>query len=105
MTDAEKILLVKTMTEETDDDTISAFLSLASEVVYNYADPYGVGDKDDIVGKYGSTQVRVAAYYINKRGADGQITHTENGISRGYEAGDVPASILQEIAPKVGAVK
>lgn len=95
----EMIAVVKAMTDETDTNTISAFLTLAGEAIYSYADPFGVSDKYTILAKYSGVQVRAAAYYLNKRGAEGQTTHAENGISRGYEAGDLPASLLNEITP------
>jgi hypothetical protein len=47
-------------------------------------------------------QVRVAVYLYNKIGAEGQISHSENGISRGYEPGDIPESLLKEVTPLVG---
>lgn len=103
MTDAEKIVLVEAMTDETDDDVVSAFLSMAGDAVYHYADPYKTTDKDTILAEYGGVQARAAAYYLNKRGAEEQVSHGENGISRGYETGDLPDSLKREITPKVGA--
>jgi len=104
MTDAEKIVLVEAMTDETDEDVISAFLAMAGDAIYNYADPFQTSDKTELLSKYGGVQAKAAAYYINKRGADGQTTHSENGISRGYESGDLPNSLLKEITPICGRV-
>ena len=104
MTDTEKIDLVKAMSDETDDGVISAFLTLAGETIYNYADPYRKMEKADLLDKYGSIQAKAAAYYLNKRGADGQTGHSENGISRSYENGDLPLSLLREITPICGVV-
>lgn len=99
MTDAEKVTLVQAMADETDGEVVSAFLSMAGDSVYQYADPYGASDKETILEKYSSVHVRAAAYMLNKRGAEGQNSHSENGISRSYEAGDLPASLLREITP------
>lgn len=104
MTDAEKISLVKNMSEETDDAVISAFLALAGDAIYSVADPYATTTKADILEKYGYVQVRAAAYYLNKRGAEGETTHNENGVSRHYEHGDLPSSLLREITPICGVV-
>lgn len=38
-------------------------------------------------------------YLLNKRGAEGQTAHSENGISRSYEDGDVPPTLLRDIVP------
>ena len=104
MTDAEKIALVKAMTDETEDSVVSAFLALAGDAVYHYADPYKTTEKEIVLENYGGVQARAAAYYINKRGADGESSHTENGISRSYEKADLPDSLLREITPICGVV-
>lgn len=105
MTDAEKIVMVKAMSDETDDTIISAFLSMAGDVIYNVVDPFKTCEKTDVLADYGSTQTKLAAYYINKRGWDFETTHTENGVSRMYETGDIPQSIQKELTPKVGVPK
>ena len=105
MTDTDKIVLVKAMSDETDDAVISAFLSMAGDAVYHYADPYKTTDKETVLDEYGGVQARAAAYYLNKRGADGQTSHSENGISRGYETGDLPESLKREITPICGITK
>ena len=105
MTDAVKIALVKDMTDETDDDVISAFIELASDAVYHYADPFKQTDKDELLENYGGVVARAAAYYLNKRGAEEENAHNENGISRSYEAADLPDSLLKEITPICGVVR
>jgi hypothetical protein len=51
--------------------------------------------------RYCDLQVRIAVYLYNKMGAEGQIAHSENGISRSYEAGDIPESLLDQVVPLV----
>lgn len=105
MTDAEKIVMVKAMSDETDDAVISAFLSAAGEAIYHYVDPFQTVEKQEVLEQYGFVQVKAAAYYLNKRGWDFESSHSENGIGRSYEAGDLPDSILKELTPKVGVVR
>ena len=105
MTNEEKITLVKNMTNESNDTTISAFLSMAADAIYNYVDIGRNHDKEAIVDSYGGVQVRIAASWLNKRGADGELIHNENGIYRSYESGDIPASILRELTPICGVVQ
>ena len=104
MTDAEKIELVEAMTDESNDTTVSAFLAMAGEAICHYCDPFGTIETADVLAKYGSAQCKLAAYYLNKRGADGQTSHSENGVSRSYESGDIPPSIMREITPFCGVV-
>lgn len=104
MTDAEKLIMVKAMTDETNDSVISAFLAMAAEAICHYADPHGTRKPEDVVAGYGGPQCRIAANWLNKRGADGQLAHDENGIMRTYESGDIPVSILREITPIAGVI-
>jgi len=50
-------------------------------------------------------QLEIATYLLNKRGAEGQTAHSENGISRSYESADVPSSMLNQIVPHCGIIK
>ena len=102
MTVEQKLVLVKKMTDETDEAVISAFLDMAGEAIYNHVDPYGMSDSETVIEKYGGVQARAAAYWLNKRGWDGQTGHSENGVSRSYEAGDLPPSILRELTSICG---
>lgn len=97
MTYKAQLDIVKAMTGESNEGTINAFLEMAGDAIHNYVG----GDKDAVLAQYGGVKARLAAYWLNKRGADGQTSHSENGISRGYEAGDIPPSLLRELVSKV----
>ena len=47
--------------------------------------------------------MRMTVVLLNKRGADGESMHIENGINRHYGAAEVPAEMLREIVPKAVA--
>lgn len=102
MTDTEKLAMLKAMVGGSDtEEVLSTYLSLAGRKIIAKAYPY----KDDVTEvptKYDFLQVEIAAYMLNKRGAEGQTSHTENGITRQYENADVPASMLKTITPHVG---
>ena len=100
MTDNAKLTLLENMTKETDADVLSAYLSLAEEVVLGKMYPF----KSDFDGvemptKYDSVQVEIAAYLLNKRGAEGETVHLEDSVSRHYEDGSIPPSLLRRITP------
>lgn len=100
MEEAEKITVVKTMTEETDGSVISVFLSLGKEIILNRLYPYeSEDDKRVWLSRYDMLQCRITAYLLNKRGAEGETVHSENGITRDYADADVPSSMLNEITP------
>lgn len=98
MTDSEKKTMLTAMTGETNETVLSTYLSIAGNKVCRRAYPFD-STQTVVPAKYDVIQVEIAAYLINKRGAEGEKNHTENGISRTYESGDVPASLLRDIIP------
>ena len=56
----------------------------------------------EVPTRYETKQVEIAVYLYNKRGAEGQTSHSENGINRTYESADVPESLMRGITPYVG---
>lgn len=98
MTDAEKLKMVKAMTGETDEDMLSTYLSIAGNKVCRKAYPFDPA-VTAVPDQYAHIQVEIAVYLLNKRGAEGQTAHSENGISRSYEDGDVPPTLLRDIVP------
>lgn len=107
MTNEEKIKALKAMVEDEQvsysDDVLSTYLSIAGSKIINRAYPYR-DDKTEVPAKYEHIQLEIAAYLVNKRGAEGQTSHSENGISRTYENADVPTSMLKEITPHCGVI-
>lgn len=106
MTNAEKLTLLKTMYGDSEEDAVfNAYLSIAAGKIIERLYPFD-NDKteDDIPAKYHTTQVNIANFLLGKRGAEGETKHSENGIERAYENGDVPESMLKDIVPHCGVV-
>ena len=105
MTHEEKLTMLKVMVGSSDtDEVLSVYLDIAGEKIITRAYPYA-SDITEVPAKYEKLQCEIAAYLLNKRGAEGQTAHSENGIYRSYESADVPASMLQEIIPYVGVLE
>jgi hypothetical protein len=52
--------------------------------------------------KYEYLIIPMCVYSLAKIGAEGQIIHTENGISRSYgTSGDYPTDLLKQIVPLI----
>ena len=98
MSEDEKLTYVKSMTDETDLDVLRTYLKVAGQKIICQAFPYK-NDVSEVPAKYDTLHCEIAAYMLNKRGAEGQTSHTENGISRQYENGDVPESMLKAVIP------
>ena len=103
MTNDEQLSLLSALTDEKDVNLLSAFLMLAGQKICRKAYPFSY-DKTEVPAQYQSLQVEIAAYMLDKRGATGEIAHSENGISWSYENGDIPDSMLADIVPYVGVI-
>ena len=109
MTTEEKIAALRCLVEDAEqgitygDELLSAYLTRAGRGILHRAYPFG-GDPTEFPVEYESLQLAIAAYLVNKRGAEGQITHSENGISRTYADVDIPASMLREVTPHCGVI-
>lgn len=103
MLEIEKKEMVKAMTEETNDSTVSAYLGIAGNKICRKAYPFDP-TVTEVPEQYHFLQVEIAVYLLNKRGAEGEAAHSENGISRTYENGDVPPSMLRQIVPMCGVL-
>ena len=103
MTVEEKMSMLAAMVgadAESDAPSLLAYVTLAGQKILNRMNPFGYNDDETVPTKFDSLQCEIAAYLWNKRGAEGQTSHSENGISRGYESGDVPESLMRQITPK-----
>ena len=105
MTQAEKLQLLKAMVGESDtEEVLLTYLNIAGRKIINRAYPFGTDDTE-VPTRYDFLQCEIAAYLLNKRGAEGQTSHSENGISRSYESADVPESLLGAVTPTVGVLR
>ena len=104
MTQEEKLQLLKAMVGESDtEEVLLAYLNIAGNKIINRAYPYD-SEVTEVPKRYAFLQCEIAAYLLNKRGAEGQTGHSENGISRSYESADVPESLIGAVTPCVGVL-
>ena len=105
MTDTEKLTYLRAMVGGSDtDEVLSIYLVVAGKKIIARAYPYD-DTVTEVPDKYDTLQCEIAAYLLNKRGAEGQTQHSENGITRSYENADVPASMLKVVTPHCGVIK
>lgn len=99
MTDTEKLEMLKALigTTTLSDDALSVYLKIAGEKVLRRCYPFAASTQDYTVPeRYETIQVELAANEIVKRGAQGQSSFSDNGVSRVYESEDV---LLNRIMP------
>lgn len=101
MTQLERLKL--RITETTNDLELEDLLESAKAVILSRRYPFGEVP-DEIEKRYQDLQIRIAVELYNKRGAEGETSHSENGISRTYSSAGVSEELLREITPKGGVV-
>lgn len=99
----EKFKSLLSISNDEENDLLNTLLSLSEQKILDRLYPYN-SKIEDVPSRYEYKQIEIAVYLYNKRGAEGQTAHSENGISRTYESADVPESLMRGITPFVGVV-
>ena len=105
----EKLSLLRKMVGLSNDDgnwsdeVLLTYLDIAGREIIRRAYPFRE-DINEVPNKYNTLQCEIANYLLNKRGAEGQISHSENGISRSYESGSIPESMFKSVVPYCGVI-
>ena len=84
-----------------EDTVVEATLLEAEAMILNRAYPFGYPEGTEVPTRYERLQLRLAVELYNQRGAEGQSSHIENGISRTWPSVN---GILSQIAPHCGSV-
>lgn len=109
MSETEKLIFLRTMVGDQNDnvdwgdDVLLTYLNIAGRKIIDRAYPYD-DEVTEVPRRYGILQCEIAAYLLNKRGAEGEISHSENGISRSYENADVPESLMGQVITHCGVI-
>ena len=102
----EKLAELRLIVESDEDDNVLlSYLEQAKDVILNRMYPYGTDEEYaqmDVPKRFEFKEIRIAAYFMNKRGAEGEVQHIENGIHRNYKSSDVPEDMLWDVFPVVG---
>lgn len=105
MTELEQLKSLLVINNTDEDAMLTTYLNLAGMKILHKMYPFGQPDDAEVPSRYKSRQIEIAMYMYLKRGAEGQLTMTENGITRQYARGDIPAEMLSDIPSFVRVVK
>lgn len=95
-TTAESILVWCGVTSPTPTETLVA--GLAAQAAEDAIRFYRRTEADSpIEDEYKSLAVEMGVYLYNKRGVDGVLSFSENGVAQSFEAGSIPKSMLSRI--------
>lgn len=114
MTDAEKLIILKTLLDDggevPSDDKLNTYLALSKAEILSWKYHLVGGAPEDVTDisliDEGAQIYAVVAGYTHA-GAEGEKAHNENGINRTFIYGDMIDYIRDHVLPyvRVGAVK
>lgn len=87
-----------------EDPELAVLLETAKWAILNKRYPFGVPVGAEVPERYEYLQCQAAVELYTKRGSEGEMSHSENGVTVSYEAGAVSASLLRRVQPYVGSV-
>lgn len=93
-----QLLRLMARTEESNEELLIDLLDSAKWVILNRRFPFG-DCPEELPKRYEDLQIRIAVELYAKMGAEGQISHSENGISRTWAAANVSPDLLNEVVP------
>lgn len=91
------------ITENVNDVELEDILESAKAVILSRRFPFS-DFPTELEERYKDLQIRIAVEMFNKKGAEGETAHSENGISRTYASANVSEDLLKEITPKAGVI-
>lgn len=102
MTEQEQIELCMALINDVNvtESQVSAYLAIAAARILNVLYPFGT-TVTEVPSQYSMLQCELAVRMIARRGGEGEISHSENGISRTYSNTD-DVDLLRTIVPFVG---
>lgn len=106
MTLDSKIEIVQTLVgndQEATSEVCGVYLTLAADKILSRLYPFGKPCEDFLPDEYGYMQCELASRYFLRRGGEGEISHSENGVSRTYASVD-DEDILRRIVPFAGVI-
>lgn len=92
---------LKLRTQEPDEAVLMDCLESARSEIMSRRFPYQKWP-DEIEPQYMDLWYRIALDLYNKSGAEGELAHSENGVSRTYESSWVSEQLLSEVVPMCG---
>jgi len=84
--------------EQATTPVLDVYMNLAESEVIRRAYPFGDGT-ETLPAKYDVLSVQIAQALYLKAGAEGEVSHDENSISRSYANDGIPQSLISQIIP------
>lgn len=104
---AEKLVMVKTLldineSDNSEDARITVYLTAAEKEILSWRYSLSSQKVDAVPSEYEMIQVFAVIAGYSQSGAENQLTHTENTITRQFKYEDMIAYIRSHVIPIVG---
>ena len=87
-------IMKRRIPSETNEELLQDFLNIAGSMINIRR------QTSEVEEKYKYLQVEIAIELYNKMGAEGQSSHSENGVNRAYMETMVSRALLSQIVPR-----
>lgn len=83
------------------DATIHAYLGIARETILGLRNPFSSDPSgEEWETRYDGLQCEMAVDMYSRRGAEGEVSHSENGVSRTWEGSGVSRHLVERVVPR-----
>lgn len=108
MTLSEKVAMVDVLLNENNsssdiNDRVETFLNIAGREIISWRFPDSAG-VTEVPSEYEMTQIYAVIAGYTQGGAEGQLSHTENGIGRTFKHADMIDYIRTHVIPYVKVI-
>ncbi len=86
--------------EEENDELLMDILDSAKNLIQTKRFPFVDDFPAELESKYVELQLQIAIRIYNKLGAEGEMLHTESGVTRNYGNSEEYADLLARVIPK-----
>ena len=104
MTSDEKLEMLTLLLEADDaaSEKLDAYLQIAGKEILTWRYSYASSMPKEVPEEYEMTQIQAVIAGFNMSGAENQIQHSENGITRNFKYADMLAYIRSHVIPYAG---
>lgn len=104
LTDSDKLNLTKALAgggSDVTDALAASYLNVAKDKILAMRNPFSSDPSEEAwEARYDTLQCEFAADMINRRGTEGELTNTENGVTRRFASDGVSPSLVRRVVPK-----
>lgn len=86
------------------EETLKAYLTAAEKEILAWRYSYSAQSVDSVPPEYEMTQIYAVIAGYSQSGAEGQMTHSENGIARTFKYPDMIRYIRTNVIPLCGVM-